>query len=385
MNLITQLKKDPLLYIALAVVIIYAYMKFFRTEGMKVRSSLYGHRARVTGAALKGTSIVRDEILVATDKLKVIGKGLDSAASTVGDAGKQAFNAATGAAEQAGKKTLDVLSKSTVIATTPIRALGKLFGVSKKAVYGTKARDAAEDFNSMRPIEMGASHSDAKSYSGTPNKTRKYTGNVDRDRSGLTQHDKLSPLIDIILAKHMFNLDKEGRYNGKEMGKIYASILRLGVMTGDKVKARAKLLRAQAQFAYKLANDQPSTDQANKVKCTSKVVSENIVAMERILVIAIKAAEKEFKVLESYYNKKYRKSAPEGTHRGHILTGMMRSKGEFIKRARDAQKELSEAKYDLRRSKEKLEKRFGRASLGGMPCASRVSCPKGCIPDPNIY
>ena len=34
MNIISVVKKDPLLYIALAVVIIYAYMKFFRTEGM---------------------------------------------------------------------------------------------------------------------------------------------------------------------------------------------------------------------------------------------------------------------------------------------------------------------------------------------------------------
>tara|TARA_R110002074_G_scaffold68634_1_gene160817 strand:+ start:233 stop:544 length:312 start_codon:yes stop_codon:yes gene_type:complete len=34
MNLITRFKKDPLLYIALTVVIIYAYTKFFQLEGL---------------------------------------------------------------------------------------------------------------------------------------------------------------------------------------------------------------------------------------------------------------------------------------------------------------------------------------------------------------
>ena len=52
MNFISQVKKNPLIYVALVVIILYAYMKLFRSEGAELK--------KVGAAKGKGKPIVSD-------------------------------------------------------------------------------------------------------------------------------------------------------------------------------------------------------------------------------------------------------------------------------------------------------------------------------------
>ena len=45
MNFISQVKKNPLIYVALVVIILYAYMKLFRSEGAELKKVGAGKEA----------------------------------------------------------------------------------------------------------------------------------------------------------------------------------------------------------------------------------------------------------------------------------------------------------------------------------------------------